>query len=224
MKILDVLKNRTVLITIGVFVLGLLFGWLLFGGSGSESSQSLPEGHALEDHQKGSVWTCSMHPQIRSDKPGKCPICGMTLIPLESDNTENNDESDQYTVKFSNAAMKIAEVEMSTIEKKAPYKEVYLPGKVMADERNISALTARYPGRIEKLTINYTGQKVSKGQVLAKIYSPELVTAQRELFEALKFKETNPGYYKASRNKLKLWDLTDDQISQIENAGDVSFY
>ncbi len=224
MKIVDVLKNRNVLITIGVFVLGLLFGWLLFGGSASEFSKTLPVGHAMEDHQKGTVWTCSMHPQIRSEKPGKCPICGMTLIPLESDNTENDDESDQYTVKFSNAAMKIAEVEMSTIEKKAPYKEVYLPGKVMADERNIAALTARYPGRIEKLFINYTGQQVGKGQVLAKIYSPQLVTAQRELFEALKFKETNPSYYRASRNKLKLWDLTDEQISQIESSGEVSFY
>lgn len=224
MKILDALKNKRVLITIGVFVLGLLFGWLLFGGSGGDTSQVLPDEHSMDDHQQGSVWTCSMHPQIRANKPGKCPICGMTLIPLESDNAESDDESDQYTVKFSNAAMKIAEVEMSTIEKKAPYKEVYLPGKVMADERNISALTARYPGRIEKLLINYTGQKVGKGQVLAKIYSPQLVIAQRELFEALKFKDSNPSYYKASRNKLKLWDLTDEQISKIEEAGDVEFY
>jgi Cu(I)/Ag(I) efflux system membrane fusion protein len=191
MKILDALKNKNTLITIGVFALGLFFGWLFFGGSGGKSAQTPTKEHAMENHQKEKV---------------------------------SADESDQFTVKFSNEAMKIAEVEMSTIEKKAPYKEVYLPGKVMADERNISALTARYPGRIEKLYINYTGQKVGKGQVLAKIYSPELVTAQRELFEALKFKETNPGYYKASRNKLKLWDLTDDQISQIESAGDVSFY
>ena len=224
MKILDTLKNKSVLISLGVFALGLLFGWLLFGGSGGESATTLPEGHTVEDHQNGSVWTCVMHPQIRADKPGKCPICGMTLVPIESENESNGDESDQYTVKFSNAAMKIAEVEVSVIEKKAPYKEVYLPGKVMADERNIAALTARFPGRIENLSINYTGQRVIKGEVLAKIYSPPLVTAQRELFEALKFKETNPGYYKASRNKLKLWDLTDEQISQIENSGEVAFY
>ncbi|MEP2669141.1 MAG: efflux RND transporter periplasmic adaptor subunit [Cyclobacteriaceae bacterium] len=231
MKILDALKdklsalkNQKVLMLV-VLVFGVLLGWLLFGGAGAaEPEENLAEDHALMDHQKESVWTCSMHPQIRSDKPGKCPICGMTLIELESDNTEGDDEATAYTVKFSNAAMKIAEVEMSTIEKKAPYKEVYLPGKVMADERNISALTARYPGRIEKLSINYTGQKVGKGQVLAKIYSPQLVIAQRELFEALKFKDANPSYYKASRNKLKLWDLTDEQISKIEESGDVEFY
>merc|ERR1712169_134824 len=116
-----------------------------------------------------------MHPQIQKDEPGNCPICGMELIPMKED--EDDGEAGQYSVKLSNAAMKIAEVEMSTIERKAPYKEVYLPGKVMADERNIAELTARYPGRIEKLTVNFTGQEVRKGQVLAKIYSPELVTA-----------------------------------------------
>jgi len=224
MKIFEALKTRRTLITIGVFIIGLLFGWLLFGRSGDKSSSALSKDHTLEDHPMGSIWTCSMHPQIRSDKPGKCPICGMTLIPLESESADGVDVADLYTVKFSNAAMKIAEVETSIVERKAPYKEIYLPGKIEADERKIAALTARYPGRIENLSINYTGQKVRKGQVLAKIYSPQLVTAQRELFEALKFKESNPGYYKASRNKLKLWGLTDEQVSKIEESGDVDFY
>ena len=222
MKILEALKNRRTLINVGVLIVGVLIGWLLFGGSGSGSGETLPEGHSIEDHQAGTVWTCSMHPQIRQDEPGSCPICGMELIPLESDDAD--DDASEFTVKLSNAAMKIAEVEMSTIEKKAPYKEVYLPGKVMADERNISELTARYPGRIEKLMVNFTGQKVRKGQILAKVYSPELVTAQSELFEAMKLKETNPSYYRATRNKLKLWDLTEEQISQIEQSGDVNFY
>ncbi|HNP94361.1 MAG TPA: efflux RND transporter periplasmic adaptor subunit [Cyclobacteriaceae bacterium] len=226
MKIFDVIKKngKEALILLGVLVLGMFLGWLIFGGSSTPKSEAQTEpDHTAMDHKAGTIWTCSMHPQIRSEKPGKCPICGMTLIPLESDDT-GSDGTEQFTVKLSNAAMKIAEVEMSTIEKIAPYKEVYLPGKVMPDERNIAQLTARYPGRLEKLFINFTGQKVNKGQVLAKIYSPELVTAQRELFEALKFKETNPGYYKASRNKLKLWDLTEEQIDQIEKSGDVTFY
>ncbi|MDW3212154.1 MAG: efflux RND transporter periplasmic adaptor subunit [Reichenbachiella sp.] len=222
MKILEALKNKKLLINIGVLIVGVLLGWLLFGGSGSKSAEMLPEEHSIEEHEDGTVWTCSMHPQIKADKPGSCPICGMELIPLEDEGDEDGDA--QFTVKLSNAAMKIAEVEMSTIEKKAPYKEVYLPGKVMADERKISELTSRYPGRIEKLFVNFTGEKVRKGQVLAKIYSPELVTAQRELFEAMKLKETNPNYYKATRNKLKLWDLTEEQIAAIEESGDVDFY
>lgn len=223
MKIFNAIKKREALILLGVLVLGMFLGWLIFSGSSPKPVETMGPDHTAMDHKEGTIWTCSMHPQIRSDKPGKCPICSMTLIPLASD--DSGDESaSQFTVKLSNAAMKIAEVEMSTIEKIAPYKEVYLPGKVMPDERNIAQLTARYPGRLEKLFINFTGQKVNKGQVLAKIYSPELVTAQRELFEALKFKETNPGYYKASRNKLKLWDLTEDQIDQVEKSGDVTFY
>ncbi|WP_339790060.1 efflux RND transporter periplasmic adaptor subunit [uncultured Imperialibacter sp.] len=222
MKILDALKNNKVLINIGVLILGLLLGWLFFGGSGSISNEVVSDGHSMDDHKAGTVWTCSMHPQIRADKPGSCPICGMTLIPLASDEDDSDGDA-QFSVKLSNAAMKIAEVEMSTIKKKAPYKEVYLPGKVMADERNIAELTARYPGRIEKLFVNFTGEKVRKGQVLAKIYSPELVTAQRELFEAIKFKETNSNYYQASRNKLRLWDLTDQQITAIEESGEVDF-
>ena len=81
-----------------------------------------------------------MHPQVQKDGPGSCPFCGMDLIPLESDASDG--DGSEFTVKLSNAAMKIAEVEMSTIEKKAPYKEIYLPGKVMADERKITDLTA----------------------------------------------------------------------------------
>lgn len=223
MKILEIIKTKKILSLsyLGILLAGILIGWLLIGGSSNESQEELPTDHSAMDHAEGTTWTCSMHPQIQRDEPGNCPICGMELIPMKEDEDEGDAE---FTVKLSNAAMKIAEVEMSTIEKKAPYKEVYLPGKVMADERKISQLTSRYPGRIEKLFINFTGEKVRKGQVLAKIYSPELVTAQRELFEAMKFKETNPSYYRATRNKLKLWDLTEAQIDQIEQSGDVDFY
>ena len=206
--------NRILLIAFGLTI-----GWIIKPtGSGAEG----PNMQIIEasDH---NIWTCSMHPHIKKDQPGNCPICGMELIPLDSESEDGDGEAD-YTVKLSNDAMKIAEVSTSVVENRVPYKEVYLPGKVMPDERRISELTARYSGRIEKLYVNFTGQKVRKGQVLAKIYSPELVTAQRELFEAMKLKETNPNYYRAVRNKLKLWDLTDAQIVGIEQSGDVQFY
>ncbi len=205
-----------------IFVIGISAGSLLFGG-GNAGIESSTEDHSAMEHAPGTLWTCAMHPQIKMEKPGNCPLCGMELIPMDTDDGEDDGEGD-YTVKLSNSAMKIAEVSTTPVEKKAPYKEIYLPGKVMPDERRISELTSRFPGRIEKLYVNFTGQKVRKGQVLAKIYSPELVTAQRELFEAFKFQETNPGYYKAARNKLKLWDLTDKQIDDIVNSGNVKFY
>jgi len=223
MKILEKITSKINYTSIGILVVGFLLGWLIFGGSG-RSSETPSSDHSMEDHKAGEVWTCSMHPQIKKDAPGSCPICGMELIPLESDDSEDDGDAGQFSVKLSKAAMKIAEVSMSTIEKKAPYKEIYLPGKIVADERRINELTSRFPGRIEKLFVNFTGQNVRKGEVLAKIYSPELVVAQKELFEAAKYKESNPKYYKASRQKLKLWDLTEDQVQEIEGSGEVKYY
>ena len=213
-------KSNKLISYTGVLLIGVLLGWVFLSGP-SEKELSENNGH---EHEENTLWTCSMHPQIKKNEPGNCPICGMELIPMKSEGEVDEDMSGKYSVKLSNAAMKIAEVEMTTIQKKVPYKEIYLPGKVLADERNVVELTSRYSGRIEKLTINFTGQKVKKGAVLAKIYSPELITAQKELFEAIKFKETSESYYNAAKNKLKLWDLTDQQIADIEKSGKVNFY
>jgi Cu(I)/Ag(I) efflux system membrane fusion protein len=78
--------------------------------------------------------------------------------------------------------------------------------------------TAHVPGRIERLNINFTGETVVKGQVLAEIYSPELITAQQELLETVKTKQLQPELYEASKEKLRQWKLTDDQISKIETS------
>ncbi len=225
-NILNLIKewvsNHLLVSLVIIFIIGTVTGSLIFGGSAGDT-KILAEDHSTMEHAPGTLWTCAMHPQIKMEKPGDCPICGMELVPMDTDDGEDSGDGD-YTVKLSNSAMKIAEVSTTPVERKAPYKEIYLPGKVMADERRISELTSRFSGRIEKLYVNFTGQKVRKGQVLAQIYSPELVTAQRELFEAYKFQETNPGYYKAARNKLKLWDLSEKQIDEIANSGNVKFY
>lgn len=224
MKLLTIILKREVFYGTGLLLAGLILGWLLFAG-GSNGNRNETESAMIEmekhDHEEGSIWTCSMHPQIRGDGPGQCPICGLELVPIS---TNVDEDVGPTTILMSENAMKIAEVETSVVEKKVPFKEVYFPGKVKADERRISKLTSRYPGRIEKLSINFTGQKVRKGQVLATIYSPELVTAQKELFEARKYKSSNPQFYRAAKNKLKLWDLTDGQIEKIENSVEVQFY
>lgn len=224
MNIIEKIKNKNNLTYVGVLLAGLILGWIIFGGNNPANTheETLAEGHLASDHKAETLYTCAMHPQIRETEPGNCPICGMELIPVGAEDEGSTDGN--YTVKLSETAMKIAEVSTTPVQKTAPYKEVYLPGKVMPDERRISELTARFPGRIEKLLVNYTGQTVRKGQVLAQIYSPELVTAQKELFEAMKLKDNNPGYYRAVRNKLKLWDLTEAQIDDIANSGEVKFY
>ncbi|MEN8248128.1 MAG: efflux RND transporter periplasmic adaptor subunit [Bacteroidota bacterium] len=216
-KLNNLISEKPFIILGGTLIIGLLLGWLLFGGSGATSGSdvAITEEHV---HKEGSTYTCSMHPQIRQDESGSCPICGMDLIPIEKDDSEGIDPD---AVVLSASAMKIAEVETTVIEKRVPYKEVVLSGKVKSDERRITELTAQFPGRIEKLNVNFTGQEVRKGQVLATIYSPELVSAQKELLEAIKYKESNAEFYKAARTKLELWLFTDAQIDEIENSGKV---
>ena len=217
MKKLNQIISEKPIIALGLaLVLGLLLGWMFFGGSESPSNSN--ESH---EHVAGTIWTCSMHPQIKSNTSGDCPICGMELIPLSND---ENDEISSNAVVLSASAMKLAEVETFLIEKRVPFKEVVLSGTVKADERRISELTAHFPGRIEKLYVNFTGQKVQKGQVLATIFSPELVTAQKELLEAIKYKDSNPQFHLAARNKLKLWMFSKNQIDAIEQTGEVQFY
>ncbi|MCR9250997.1 MAG: efflux RND transporter periplasmic adaptor subunit [bacterium] len=210
------LNIKQIAIGVGMLTGGLLLGWLIFGGN---SGQIAHNNHSHES--VAEVWTCSMHPQIREDGPGKCPLCGMDLIPVSS---TGGQEVSVNEIQMTEAAMKIAAIQTTTVTKSVPQKDVYLPGKVMADERNIATVTAHFNGRVEQLFADFTGQYIKKGQKLATLYSPDLVTAQKELFEALKFKDTNPSFYDAAVQKLKLWELTDSQITEIIEKGEPQFY
>ncbi|MEH0153542.1 efflux RND transporter periplasmic adaptor subunit [Limibacter armeniacum] len=199
-------------ITIGTVTLliGLLLGWLIFGGSNETNHD-----HSTANKEKGQVWTCSMHPQIRQSEPGDCPICGMELIPL----SESEGHEDPMAINMSPTAMQLANVQTAMVGNTAPDKTVRLNGKVQADERMVYSQTSHMPGRIERLMINFTGEKVNRGKPIAYIYSPELVTAQQELFEAQKIKDSQPQLFKAAKEKLKNWKLTDRQIDRILSLG-----
>lgn len=199
-------------------IIGLLAGWLLFqnggsGGSGSDGDKS----QAMAD---GTMWTCSMHPQIKQDKFGLCPICAMDLIPLEVTGSEE-EGVDPNEVMMTASAAKLAEIQTYIISQGAAVRTIHLQGKVVEDERNISEVTARFGARIEELHVNFTGQKVRIGQKLASVYSPELISAQKELLEAKKIKDSRPALYQASRSKLLYWNLSEDQILSIENKGEI---
>ena len=139
-----------------------------------------------------------MDPQIRKDKSGKCPICGMDLILL----TQSEAKVDSNAVHFSKEAAELANVSTSVVSRQKPVKEVRLYGKVQADERLLQNQVAHIAGRIEKLFVNFTGEQVRKGQLLALIYSPDLITAQQELIEAAKTKQSQPEIYDAAKQKL----------------------
>ena len=195
-------------------LIGLLAGWIFLHSGGSKSGESHDQELA-----EGSMWTCSMHPQIKQDKFGLCPICAMDLIPMET-GASDVEGVDPNEVSMSLSAAKLASIQTLFVEAGTPVKAVRMQGKVAEDERNIAELTARFGGRIEKLEVNFTGQEVVKGQVLATVYSPELLSAQKELIEAAKIKESRPALYNAARTKLLLWDITEDQIYGIEKIGE----
>ena len=199
----------------GLFVaVGLFLGWLFFH---APERHEETHNHSAEEAKK-EVWTCSMHPNIRMEEPGKCPICAMDLIPLSS---MSSSVSDAMAVHFTKEAAQLANVQTSVVSAQNPEMELRLYGKVQADERLLQNQVAHISGRVEKLLVNFTGEPVRKGQKLAVIYSPELVTAQQELLEAAKTKQTQPEIYEAAKEKLRQWKLSDAQISAIENSHNI---
>jgi Cu(I)/Ag(I) efflux system membrane fusion protein len=192
-------------------VIGLFFGWLFFHSSTTAEDK---QNHSADEH-KTEIWTCSMHPQIRMDKPGKCPICGMDLILLNQNSSVGMDPDAIY---FTKEAAQLANVMTSVVSKQQSIKEIRLYGKVQADERLLQSQVAYIPGRIEKLYINFTGESVRKGQTLALIYSPDLITAQQELLETAKTKQAYPEIYEAAKEKLLQWKLSPNQIATIESS------
>ena len=197
-----------------ILLIGISIGWLI-----SPSEPKIAEdGHehgleALADQ----LWTCSMHPQIKLNEAGDCPICGMDLIPLVSGNRSGS--SNPMIQEMTAEAIAMANIQTSIVGGMNSDGELNLTGKIQADERQNASVTAKFPGRIEKLFVSFTGEKVKAGQRLATVYSPELVTAQKELLEAAKTKQTFPELYQAALEKLRLWKLTEAQISNIENSG-----
>ena len=207
------MKRQTIFYII-TLIGGILLGWIFFHSSPAKEEK---HDHAAEA-AKAEIWTCAMHPQIRMDKPGKCPICAMELIPLTQSST---DKMDPMAVHLTKEAAQLANVLTSVVSSQKPIKEVRLYGKVQADERLLQSQVTYISGRIEKLMVNFTGETVRKGQTLAVIYSPELLTAQQELLEAAKTKQLQPEIYEASKEKLRQWKLSETQITSIENSGQV---
>jgi Cu(I)/Ag(I) efflux system membrane fusion protein len=138
----------------------------------------------------------------------------MDLIPLQNSDVVMDDQA----IEMSESAIKLAEVQTSFVTRGNAKKEVRLFGKIQSDERLLKSQTAHIPGRIEQMLVNVTGENVKAGQLIAKIYSPELLTAQKELLEAKEMAGTYPALLNAAREKLRLWKLTDEQISEIEKS------
>ncbi|WP_114750447.1 efflux RND transporter periplasmic adaptor subunit [Pleomorphovibrio marinus] len=209
------MKNRKNIIWICLLLItGILIGWLIRGGSDIEQHD---HEHDHED-ESGTTYTCSMHPQIRQDEPGDCPICGMSLVPASQVKKE---ESSPFVLEMTKEAVAMANVSTTKARKGTGEGKTTLTGKIKINEQKVKSLTANYPGRIEELFVNFTGQEIKKGEKLASIYSPELVNSQKELLEAAKIKDRQPSIYQAAKEKLRSWKISEQQIQEIETSGKV---
>lgn len=198
------------IVTILALIVGLGLGWVFFAGDSPEPKHDHSE-------ETAEFWTCSMHPNVRSQEPGDCPICGMDLIPAKS----GSSEVDNSAITLSDNQIRIANISTIVVGSSSANSSVTLSGKIGIDERKKYTQPSHFSGRVEKLYVNYTGAKVSNGQKIASIYSPELVLMQRELLSAYKEKESNPELYNSIVNKLKRKKIHNNQIEKIIESGEV---
>lgn len=171
------------------------------------------------DHETTAVvYTCPMHPEIIRDKPGTCPICGMDLVKKETGNQKLGDAELTSLLKPANEFV-VSSIPVTTIEKKGEQIEIEALGNITYDTRQAGSISARVSGRIEKLYVRYRYQKITKGQHILDIYSPELLTAQQNLLFLLKNDAANTTFIEAAKEKLQLLGMSNAQLQQVVKAG-----
>ena len=211
-------------------VLGLGGGYLLWAppGAGHDGHD-----HAGQETAEGapaaSLWTCSMHPQIKLPEPGQCPICFMDLIPLAIPDGEDRRTSLRQ-LSLSPDAARLAGIRVEAARLAEVSVQTHLFGKVAYDESRVGVITAWVGGRIDRLHVDTTGAVVRAGQAMALVYSPELVAAQAELIQAVRARERTSGgsslvadaaqrMENAAREKLRLLGMGKAQIEGMVKRG-----
>lgn len=219
-------NKKTLLLLTGVLLTGLFLGWLIFGGSHNHDAHNghgHDHDHAHSHGEAGNgsaaaaetVWTCSMHPAIREEGPGLCPICAMDLTPASAD------DGGDFELSMSEAAVHLAGIRTTEVVSAQPVRELSLPGRVVPDERRLHRVSAHFPGRLTYLRTAETGMQITRGELLARVYAPELVSAQQELLEAQRLAAQHPELLRAARARLLQWELSEAQIDAILEGGSV---
>jgi len=168
-------------------------------------------------HNDGAVqdiYTCPMHPEIIKDKPGKCPICGMDLVKKERGGVKSGDVGLEAILKPANEFV-VSSIPVTTIQKKEEVIEIDALGNIAYDTRQVGSISSRVAGRIEKLYVRFRYQKISKGQHILDIYSPELMTGQQNLLFLLENDPANTTFIEAAREKLLLLGMSHQQLQQV---------
>jgi len=218
-----------------VFVVVLVAIAFALGGLRNRETRPAGDEHAGHTHGDRAVaptlWTCSMHPQIKLPEEGKCPICAMDLIPLE---TAASADLGPRQLRMSEAARSLARIQTTPAIRAFAESDIRMYGRAAYDESRLAYITARVPGRLDRLYADYTGVAVKKGDHIVDMYSPELLAAQEELLQAKRavsklgssssevLRSTAQSTLIASREKLRLYGLTSAQIDEVENTGKAS--
>jgi Cu(I)/Ag(I) efflux system membrane fusion protein len=184
---------------------------------GQGTSASLPE----------SLYTCPMHPQIKMPQPGQCPICGMDLV------KRRLGEKEQH-LTLTARQIQLAAIRTETVSARRLLRTIITYGRLDYDERRLATVTARVPGRIDKLYVDFTGQRLGKDEPVLLIYSPRLITTQREYLLSLKeYQQARAAnnnslaadmkqLLEASRQRLIWWGLTDEQLNSLTTKRQIS--
>ena len=217
------ISGMFLLIILGAGI-GALSSTLLCGG---QSDTDAPTSQAHAGHgEKATIWTCSMHPQIRQPEPGQCPMCGMDLIPLRDD----GDEPGPNTVVLSERAKILARINTTPVRRlEEGGTDRRLLGRIEPSEAAMKDVTAWTGGRIDRLHVKVTGQSVRKGQVTATLYSPEVFAAHQDLIVAKRqvtrmqestetARHAAERAFEASKNRLRLLGVPGGEIEQMAAA------
>jgi Cu(I)/Ag(I) efflux system membrane fusion protein len=208
-----------------VAVVAFALGGRLIGSSEPPTTDVETHAHEAQD----TIWTCAMHPQIRQTEPGPCPICGMDLVPIDSG--RGMDDGDTRRVALTERAKILARIRTAETTRLGSGRvERRLLGRVDYDETSLRTVTAWIGGRIDRLHVSTTGERVKRGQVIATLYSPEVYTAHQDLiqarqqFERLQ-KTATPSASRAaeaaldaSRDRLRLLGVPDGELRAMERA------
>jgi hypothetical protein len=220
----NTLKTRWVIISVfaAIFITGLVIGLLLrTGGGPGETTVSIgtPESKIL-------FWTCSMHPQIKRDKPGRCPICDMELTPMR----EEAGGGEKASLRLGERARQLASVQTTSVNYRKLTKSIFTVGKIDYDESSVAHVTAWVSGRTDKLYVNFTGTIVKKGEHLIYMYSPDLLSTQEEYLLSYRgieqFRDSpipevissSKTLLENTKQRLLLWGITEEQINELERT------
>lgn len=168
--------------------------------------------------EEREVYTCGMDPQVVSDHPGKCPVCGMTL------RLTRKPVGGASALTLNSVSVQNMGFRSETVARGPLFRPIRTFGTIDYDETHLTDITARFRGWIEKLYADSTGQQVRKGDPLFEIYSPELFTAEND-YAQMSEQGTNmagmAGVKMRAVMKLKMFDLSDEQISRLGRGHEI---